>query len=55
MHAGPKPGSNGKPRQEIMSFYTDFIAGLAMDHGTSGSQKQCHSFSNKKSKNFLGY
>jgi hypothetical protein len=51
----PKPGRNGKPRQEIMSFYADLIAGLAMDHGTSGSQRQYHSFSNEKSEIILGY
>jgi hypothetical protein len=42
------PGEMESPRQEIMSFYADFIAGLAMDHGTSGSQRQWRSFSNKK-------
>jgi len=36
------------PRQEIMSFDADFIARLAMDHGTSGRQRQYHSFSNEK-------
>jgi len=47
MNEVPKPGRNGKPRQEIMSFYTDFIAGLAMDHGTIGGQRQYRSFLNK--------
>jgi hypothetical protein len=50
----PKPGRNGKPRQSIISFISELFAGLAMDHGTSGSQRQCHSFSNKKA-DFLGY
>jgi hypothetical protein len=51
----PKPGRNGKPRQKIMSFYTDFIAGLGMDHGTIGRQGQNHSFSNEKRRSYLGY
>jgi hypothetical protein len=48
MNEVPKPGRNGKPRQEIMSFDVDFIAGLAMDHGTIGRQRPYHSFSNEK-------
>jgi hypothetical protein len=50
-----KPERNGKPRQAIILSETGFNAGLVMDHGTSGSQRQCHSFSNKKSRNFYGY
>jgi hypothetical protein len=53
MHEVPKPGSNGKPRQSIISLLSELFAGLAMNHGASGSQRQCHSFSNKKSRNFL--
>jgi hypothetical protein len=48
-----KPGRNGKPRQSIISFISELFAGLAMYHGTSGSQRQCHSFSNKKA-DFFG-
>jgi hypothetical protein len=48
-----KPGRNGKPRQEIMSFDADFIAGLAMNHGTIGSQKHYLSFQLKR-QNFAG-
>jgi len=51
----PKPGRNGKPRPAIIPFDPESFAGLVMDHGTSGSQRQCHSFSNKKSRNFYGY
>jgi hypothetical protein len=50
-----KPGRNGKPRPAIIPFDPESFAGLAMNHGTSGSQRQCHSFSNKKSRNFYGY
>jgi len=31
-----------------MSFDADFIAGLAMNHGIIGRQRQYHSFSNEK-------
>jgi hypothetical protein len=48
-----KPRRNGKPRQAIILIETGFNAGLVMDHGTSGSQRQCHSFSNKKA-DFFG-
>ena len=34
-----KPGSNGKPRPAIIPFDPESFAGLAMDHGSSGSQK----------------
>ena len=47
MFAVPKPGRNGKPRPAITSFDPESCAGLAMDHGTGGSQKHYRSFLNK--------
>jgi hypothetical protein len=49
----PKPGRNGKPRPAIIPFDPESFAGLVMNHGTSGSQRQCHSFSNKKAGIFM--
>jgi hypothetical protein len=50
MNEVPKPGRNGKPQQAIILSETGFNAGLVMNHGSSGSQKQCRSFSNEKSR-----
>jgi|JI6StandDraft_1071083.scaffolds.fasta_scaffold974521_2 hypothetical protein len=42
------PGEMESPGKEYNFIKPEFIAGLAMYHGTSGSQRQCHLFSNKK-------
>jgi hypothetical protein len=54
MFAVPKPRRNGKPRPAITSFDPESCAGLAMDHGTGGSQKHYRSFLNKNFKDYFG-